>query len=81
MWAKSLSGVALACNVLAMLFNIGLTRVVLADSPAGVSLQTKVFATLLAVFFVAGPLVASLTLLLGSPLARTYAPLNGAARE
>lgn len=82
MWAKSLSGVALVCNVLAVLFNVSLTYLVLADSPAGVSLLTKLLeVSLLAVFFIAGPIFASFTLLSRSPLARTYAPAFDARRK
>jgi hypothetical protein len=72
MWPKVLSWVALVCNVLAVLFDIGFMAFTLLQ-PNEATLWGRLPGVILAgAFLLTGPVVTIFALLFGSPIARRY---------
>jgi hypothetical protein len=71
MLAKVLSWVALVCNVLAVVFNIGLLFFAFGYRPKGSSVAFEIVGlVIIGVFLLSGPIVTIFALLFGAPLAR-----------
>jgi len=73
MWPKVLSWVALVCNALAVVFNVGLMAFTFAFEPAAQPAWGRlVGVVVVGAFLVSGPVITIFALLFGSPIARRY---------